>query len=71
MRAKTNAMNTPHQFHIPVVGLAYTIDSPIKIARYGIASIISIIEDRPVELMRQHYYKDRKDTYTYIEFPQG
>ncbi len=59
-------MNTPHQFHIPVMGLAYTIDSPIKVARYGIASTISIIEDRLVELMRQHYYKDRKDTYTPI-----
>lgn len=45
-----------HKFHIPVMGLAYTIDSPIKVARFGISSVISIIEDRLVEMMRKHYY---------------
>jgi len=24
-----------HKFHIPVMGLAFTIDSPIKVARFG------------------------------------
>jgi hypothetical protein len=38
------------------MGLAYTIDSPIKVARFGISSVISIIEDRLVEMMRSHYY---------------
>ncbi len=46
----------PHTFHIPVMGLAYTIDTPIKVARFGIASVISIIEDRLVEMMRSYYY---------------
>src|SRR5688572_31115467 len=46
-----------HHFHIPVMGLAYTIDTPIKVARFGIDSVISIIEDKLIELMRQHYYK--------------
>ncbi len=45
-----------HTFHIPVMGLAYTIDSPVKVARYGINSVVSIIEDKLVELMRRHYY---------------
>ncbi len=45
-----------HKFHIPVMGLAYTIDTPIKVARFGISSVISIIEDRLVEMMRRHYY---------------
>ncbi len=45
-----------HTFHIPVMGLAYTIDSPIKVAKYGISSVISIIEDRLIEMMRKHYY---------------
>lgn len=45
-----------HPFHIPVLGLAYTIDSPVKVAPYGISSVISIIEDRLIELMRKHYY---------------
>lgn len=50
-------MNTsPHTFHIPVMGLAYTVDTPIKVARYGISSVISIIEDKLIELMRKYYY---------------
>jgi len=49
--------NSPlHKFHIPVMGLAYTIDSPVKVARFGISSVISIVEDRLVEMMRRHYY---------------
>ena len=40
-----------HKFHIPVMGLAYTIDTPIKVARFGISSVISIVEDRLVEMM--------------------
>ena len=38
------------------MGLAYTIDSPIKVARFGISSVISIIEDKLIEMMRRHYY---------------
>ncbi len=38
------------------MGLAYTVDTPIKVARFGISSVISIIEDRLVEMMRSHYY---------------
>ncbi|MBV6442513.1 MAG: hypothetical protein DYG98_16105 [Haliscomenobacteraceae bacterium CHB4] len=45
-----------HTFHIPVMGTAFTIDSPIKVARFGISSVISIIEDRLIEMMRRHYY---------------
>ena len=47
---------TQHKFHIPVMGLAYTIDSPVKVARFGIASVISIVEDHLIEMMRVHYY---------------
>lgn len=51
-------MNYPplHKFHVPVMGLAYTIDSPIKVARFGISSVVSIIEDKLIEMMRSHYY---------------
>jgi len=44
-----------HTFHIPVMGLAFTIDSPIKVAKFGISSVISIVEDNLVEIMRKHY----------------
>ena len=48
---------SPHTFHIPVMGLAFTIDSPVKVARFGISSVVSIIEDRLIESMRRHYYE--------------
>lgn len=48
--------NPHHKFHIPVMGLAFTIDSPVKVARFGIASVVSIIEDRLIETMRSYYY---------------
>lgn len=56
-------MQSVHHFHIPVMGLAFTIDSPVKVARYGIASTVSIIEDKLIELMRLHYYKSIHEKY--------
>ena len=44
-----------HSFHIPVMGLAYTIDSPIRVAQYGISSVISIIDDELLEKMNAFY----------------
>ena len=55
--------SSPHTFHIPVMGLAYTVDSPIKVARFGISSVISIVENRLIELMRKHYYPTIGETY--------
>ncbi|MBL6447728.1 hypothetical protein JMN32_15525 [Fulvivirga sp. 29W222] len=56
----------PHQFHIPVMGLAYTIDSPVKVAHFGITSAISIIEDNLVEMMRKYYYEQKNEPYIAI-----
>lgn len=44
-----------HTFHIPVMGLAYTIDSPIRVAQYGISSVVSITDDEIIEKMRAFY----------------
>lgn len=44
-----------HTFHIPVMGLAYTIDSPIRVAKYGISSVVSIADDDLIEKMRNFY----------------
>jgi hypothetical protein len=52
-----------HSFHIPVMGLAFTVDSPIKVARFGISSVMSIVEDRLIEMMRKHYYGSINETY--------
>ncbi|BAP31638.1 uncharacterized protein CHSO_2601 [Chryseobacterium sp. StRB126] len=37
------------------MGLAYTIDSPIRVAQYGISSVISIIDDEILEKMKNFY----------------
>lgn len=55
-----------HTFHIPVMGLAFTIDSPVKVARFGISSVMSIIEDRLIEMMRRHYYPTINKTFVPI-----
>jgi hypothetical protein len=44
-----------HTFHIPVMGIAFSIDTPIKVAHYGINSVISIIEDELIENVRKVY----------------
>ncbi len=48
-------MLNPHSFHIPVMGLAFTVDSPFKVAHYGIDSVISISDDELIEKMRKLY----------------
>lgn len=57
MSAKRIVMHTSevHSFHIPVLGLGYSIDTPVKVARFGIASVISIVEDQLIEKMREYY----------------
>ncbi len=42
-----------HTFHIPVMGTGFTIDSPLRIAKYGISSVISLVEDTLIEQMRK------------------
>lgn len=44
-----------HTFHIPVMGLGFTIDTPVKVAHYGISSVISIGDDGLIEKMRKMY----------------
>lgn len=44
-----------HTFHIPVLGLGYSIDTPLKVARYGIASTMSIVDDELTERMREYH----------------
>jgi hypothetical protein len=58
---------SPHNFHIPVMGLAFTVDSPLKVGRYGINSVVSIIEDHLIEMMRSHYYPSVNETYVPID----
>jgi len=50
-------MTNAHTFHIPVMGIGYTIDTPARVAQYGISSAISLVDDMLVEKMREFYCK--------------
>ncbi|MFQ5608159.1 MAG: hypothetical protein ACE5GA_09450, partial [Candidatus Zixiibacteriota bacterium] len=46
-------LTSPHKFHIPVMGTGFSVDAPLKVARYGISSVVSIIDDELAEQMRE------------------
>lgn len=45
----------PHTFHIPVMGTGFTIDTPLRVAKFGIDSVISIGDDILIERMRKFH----------------
>ena len=55
-----------HTFHIPVLGLAFSIDTPLKVARYGISSVVSIVDDELIERMRRYHCEQNTMEYTPI-----
>ncbi|MEX1062158.1 MAG: hypothetical protein WEC12_01030 [Balneolaceae bacterium] len=60
-------MNTSnHTFSIPVMGTGHSIDSPIRVAPFGIDSVISIIDDLLAEKIRKHYCLSHGFTYKNI-----
>ncbi len=44
-----------HSFHIPVMGIGFTIDTPLKVAHLGIDSVISLVDDILLEKLRKMY----------------
>ena len=48
-------MTTHHTFHIPVMGTAFTADSPLKVAHYGINTVIALADDVLLERLRKYY----------------
>jgi len=55
-----------HTFHIPVLGLGYSIDTPLKVARYGITSVVSITDDELCERMREFHLAENGIEYVPI-----
>lgn len=55
-----------HTFHIPVMGIGFTIDTPIKVAHLGISSVISLVDDILIEKIREHYCKLHSFSYEAI-----
>ena len=55
-------MTSQHTFHIPVMGTAFTADSPLKVAHYGINTVIALADDVLLERLRK-YYSDLNNIY--------
>lgn len=55
-----------HKFHIPVMGLGFTIDTPFKVSHLGINSAVSVMEDALLEKMRAYYSRQYEREYTEI-----
>ena len=53
-------MSDLHTFHIPVMGTAFTADTPLKVSQYGINSVISIMDDVLLERLRK-FYSDKNN----------
>ena len=56
-----------HRFHIPVMGTVFSVDTPLKVSRYGIASVLSVVDDDLVERMRRHWARRYGADYRPIE----
>lgn len=37
------------------MGTCFTIDSPIRVARYGLSSVVSLVDDNLIENVRKFY----------------
>ncbi|MDH3322916.1 MAG: hypothetical protein OEM04_07990 [Flavobacteriaceae bacterium] len=48
-------MSKKHSFHIPVMGIGFTIDTPLKVSQYGMDSVISVVDDILLEKLRKMY----------------
>ena len=48
-------MTASHTFHIPVMGTAFTADSALKVAHYGINTVIALADDVLLERLRKYY----------------
>src|SRR3990167_7728942 len=60
-------MDSPHTFHIPVMGTGFTIDTPLRVARYGISSVVSLVDDVLIEQMRKFHCQKEGEPYEEIK----
>ncbi|MBS4058390.1 MAG: hypothetical protein KGZ82_13815 [Bacteroidales bacterium] len=63
-------MNRLHTFHIPVMGIGFTLETPLKVSHYGIDSAISLVDDGLLEKLRKMYCAIFEMSYTEISDQQ-
>ena len=59
----TNQPASAHTVHVPVMGTGFTIDTPLRIAKYGISSVVSLVDDLLVEQMRKFHCEKENEPY--------
>jgi len=59
-------MKKLHSFHIPVMGIGFSIDTPLKVSQFGINSVISLVDDILIEKLRKMYCGKNKLPYIEI-----
>lgn len=57
---------SPHTFHIPVMGTGFMIDAPLRVAKYGISSVLSLVDDVLIEQMRRFHSEKAGEPYEVI-----
>lgn len=57
---------SPHTFHIPVMGTGFMIDAPLRVAKYGISSVLSLVDDVLAEQMRKYHCEKEGEPYSEI-----
>ncbi len=60
------ATRSGHTFHIPVMGTGFSIDTPLRVAKYGISSVISLVDDVLIEQIRKLHCRAAEEPYEEI-----
>ena len=60
-------MTSLHTYHIPVMGTAFTAETPLRVAQYGINSVIALADDVLLERLRKIYSENNNLSYTEIK----
>ena len=60
-------MASLHTYHIPVMGTAFTAETPLKVAQYGINSVIALADDVLLERLRKIYSERYNLSYSAIQ----
>ncbi len=55
-----------HTFHIPVMGTGFTIDTVLRVAKYGLSSVVSLVDDTLIEQVRKFHCEKEGEPYEEI-----
>ncbi|MBU4263741.1 MAG: hypothetical protein KKC76_17950 [Proteobacteria bacterium] len=66
----SSVFRSAHTFHIPVMGTGFTIDTALRVAKYGISAVISLVDDLLIEQMRKYHCEKAGEPYEEISSQQ-